>query len=83
VGVGFLSGVGVIISSTVGTGVGDALLGPGDGDGYRALTSLLLPREINQAAKTPATASTTTIAKIHGKELLRDSRLWPSSGGTL
>jgi hypothetical protein len=62
----------VIISSTVGTGVGEAILGPGVGDGYRALMSLLPLREISQAANTPATASTTTIAKIHGKELLRD-----------
>ena len=40
----------------LGTGVGEALLGPGDGDGYLALTSLLPPREISQAANTPAIA---------------------------
>jgi len=85
VGVGFLSGVGELISFPVGSGEGDAtILGPGVEDGYLALISLLPLREINHAANTPATATTTTIANIHGRELLRDSpRPRPSVGGTL
>jgi hypothetical protein len=84
VGDGFLSGVGELISSLVGSGEGDAtILGAGVEDGYLALRSLLPLREINHAAKTPATATTTTIANIHGSALLRDSpRPRPSAGGT-
>jgi hypothetical protein len=75
VGDGFLSGVGELSSSVVGSGEGEtAILGPGVADGYLALMSLLPPREINHAANTPATAITKTIAKIQGKALLRD---WP------
>jgi hypothetical protein len=85
VGVGFLSGVGELISSLVGLGEGDArILGPGVEDGYFALRSLFPLREINQAAKTPATATTRTIANIHGRALLRDSlRPRSSADGTL
>jgi hypothetical protein len=85
VGDGFLSGVGVMITSMVASGEGEAMtLGPGVEDGYFALTSLLPLREINHAANTPATATTTTIANIHGRALLRDSpRPRPSAGGTL
>jgi hypothetical protein len=85
VGDGFLSGVGVTITPLVGSGEGeDTILGPGVEEGYLALMSLLPLREINHAANTPAMATTTTIANIHGRALLRDSpRPRPSAGGTI
>jgi hypothetical protein len=74
VGVGRSSGVRDIVGS-VAVGSGDGLftiVGAGVGDGSLELMSVP-PREINHAASTPETASTTTIANIHGKALLRDS----------
>jgi hypothetical protein len=75
VGVGRSSGV-RDINGSVAVGSGEGLLpivGRGVGTGYFALTSPPLPREINHATITPDTASTTTIAKIQGNALLRDS----------